>query len=217
VDKKEMRSYSFFPLSGVEIRATNADGGTTIVGYAAMFNALSVPMWGFREKILPGCFRNSILSNNVRSLWNHNSDFVLGSTKTGSLRLTEDDLGLRMECDLPETQAGKDAAISIRRGDVDGMSFGFNILKQEWDETDPANIVRTLVEVDLQEVSPTAFPAYEQTLVNVRTVRDEYEMRKLTIQKEAALAAASLEAQETITRNSNILKIRKRRIELYSL
>jgi len=146
-----------------------------VTGYAARFDKLSVPMWGFKEKIRSGAFGKSLKSNSVKALWNHNSDLVLGSTKAGTLDLVEDDKGLRFEMNLPDTQAGRDAHVLVERGDVNQMSFGFLIRKQEWDESDPKNIVRTLVEVDLREISLTPFPAYKQTSAKTRSARDDYD------------------------------------------
>lgn len=157
----------------VELR-TDGDK-KTLIGYAAKFDKLSVPLFGFREKIRKGAFADSIKKNNVRALWNHNTDFVLGSTKNGTLQLDEDKKGLRFEIDLPDTQAGRDAAVSVSRGDVDGMSFAFEATKQEWDESNDKNVVRTLIEVDVKEISPTAFPAYPSTKVTARSVKDDYE------------------------------------------
>lgn len=157
MSKAELITRACFPIEDVEVREDN--GKPMIRGYAAVFEKLSVPIYDFKEKIRAGAFKASVKKNNVRALWNHNADMVLGSTKAGTLRLEEDEKGLRFELDPPDTQAGRDALVSIKRGDVDGMSFGFRVLKQEWDESDKKNIVRTLIEIDLREISPTAFPA----------------------------------------------------------
>ena len=160
----------------IELRS-DGEGGEkkSLRGYAAKFDSLSVPLFGFREKIKRGAFKESLKDNNVRALWNHNTDIVLGSTKNGTLRLEEDDKGLRFDLDLPETQAGRDAAITVSRGDVEGMSFAFGVQKEEWDESDPKDVIRTLIKLDLHEVSPTAFPAYTKTSVVARSVKDDYE------------------------------------------
>ena len=160
----------------IELRSDGEDGEKkSLRGYAAKFDSLSVPLFGFREKIKRGAFKESLKDNNVRALWNHNTDIVLGSTKNGTLRLEEDDKGLRFDLDLPETQAGRDAAITVSRGDVEGMSFAFGVQKEEWDESDPKDVIRTLIKLDLHEVSPTAFPAYTKTSVVARSVKDDYE------------------------------------------
>jgi len=157
----------------IELRAD--EDKKTLHGYAAKFDSLSVPLFGFREKIRKGAFADSIKKNNIRALWNHNTDLVLGSTKNGTLQLEEDQRGLKFELDLPDTQAGRDAAVSVSRRDVDGMSFSFEAKKQEWDESNDKNVIRTLIEVDVKEISPTAFPAYPTSKVIARSVKDDYE------------------------------------------
>jgi len=136
-------------------------GGMTFTGYAAVFDAPSEPL-PFTERIAPGAFRRSLQSrNDVKLLWNHDSGTVLGSTRAGTLRLEEDNVGLRVSADLPDTQAGRDAAYLIKRGDVDAMSFGFSVPKggDEWVSENE----RVLNSVRLFETSIVAFPAYTQT------------------------------------------------------
>lgn len=164
----------FIPIEDLEIRAE--DTGAAIKGYAAVFEKLSVKMWGFREKIQAGAFTNSLNSNrNIKALWNHNPDYPLGGTRNSTLTLEQDKKGLGFELVLPETTWGKDALESIKRGDTDGVSIGFRVIKDAWDESDPKNIVRTLVDVDLIEISPTPFPAYPQTNVGVRSHKEIFE------------------------------------------
>lgn len=162
-----------------EMEDTRADKGDDsslkLTGYAAVFEKLSVPMWGFKEKIQRGAFSKSLTTNNVKSLWNHNTDFVLGSTNSKTLVLEEDEKGLRFELTLPDTQAGRDAYTLIKRGDVNQMSFGFRVKGQIWDESDPKNVIRTLTEIDLHEISPTPFPAYKQTSAKVRSIQEDYD------------------------------------------
>ena len=136
-------------------------GGMTFTGYAAVFDAPSEPL-PFTERIAPGAFKRSLQSrNDVKLLWNHDSGTVLGSTRAGTLRLEEDNVGLRVSADLPDTQAGRDAAYLIKRGDVDSMSFGFSVPKggDEWVSANE----RVLNSVRLFETSIVAFPAYTQT------------------------------------------------------
>jgi len=151
------------------------DKSPIIAGYAAVFDKLSVPLWGFREKIQKNAFAKSLKVNTVKAFWNHNSDLVLGSTGSASLMLEEDDKGLRFELTLPDTQAGKDAYILVKRGDVTQMSFGFKVKGQIWDESDPKNVIRTLTEIDLFEISLTPFPAYTQTSAKTRSILDDYD------------------------------------------
>lgn len=175
---KELLTRCCFEATDIESRATEDGKGEIITGYAARFESLSVPLYGFREKIRSGAFKSSLEQNSIVALWNHNTDMVLGSTRGKTLKLWEDDKGLRFELQLPDTQAGRDAGISIKRKDVTGVSFGFRVRKQEWDETDPKNVVRTLIDIDLREVSPTAFPAYPSTSVSVRSIADDYDEYK---------------------------------------
>jgi len=158
-------------VTDLEIRAEG--DGMTLRGYAAVFNSPSQPL-PFIETIEPGAFRDSLKSrNDVKLLWNHDTSIVLGSTRAGTLRLIEDSRGLLVEADLPETQAGKDAAISIQRGDVTAFSFGFRI-PAGGDVWNSAN-ERVLKRVNVHEVSVgVAFPAYTATdgTANVRSMTE---------------------------------------------
>jgi HK97 family phage prohead protease len=155
-----------------EIRAAiSEDGERQISGYAAVFEKDSQDLGGFVERIAKGAFRESIASNDVRALWSHNSDLVLGRTGNRTLKLAEDDYGLHFSLTLPDTTLGRDAFTSIERGDVTGMSFGFSVKRddQVWARGEAgAPHLRTLMRVNLFEVSPTAFPAYPQTAVATR-------------------------------------------------
>lgn len=156
----------FFPVS---LRATGEGEKRVIEGYAAVFNSLSVVLYGmFRERIAQGAFASS-LGDDIRALWNHNTDFPLGRTKNNTLRLAEDDAGLKVAIEPPATQLARDFLTSIERGDVDQMSFAFNALDETWDEMEDGTIVRTLLKVRLFEVSPVTFPAYPATSVGVRS------------------------------------------------
>jgi HK97 family phage major capsid protein/HK97 family phage prohead protease len=141
----------------------------TLVGYAAVFNELSEPMDGFREKIAPGAFRDSLAKNpDVKALFNHDMNQILGRTTSGTLRLNEDSKGLRVEIDLPSTQLGQDVKQLVKRGDLNQMSFGFNLLADDWDgnEFEP---VRILKKVDLIDVSLVTMPAYIGTSAQIRS------------------------------------------------
>lgn len=150
-----------------ELRVANTDGKRKIVGYAAVFNTLSLDLGGFVERIRPGAFSKTIKTADVRALWNHDPNYVLGRTKSGTLRLAEDDKGLRIEIDPPDTTWANDLITSIERGDVDQMSFGFRAIRDEW-KKEGGQTVRELIEVELFDVSPVTFPAYEATQVSVR-------------------------------------------------
>lgn len=159
-----------------EVRAT--EQGRTIGGYAAVFNSEADIGGYFREVIAPGAFADA-LSQDVRALVDHDSGRVIGRTKAGTLRLKQDDTGLAVEIDLPDTTDGRDLGTLIERGDVSGMSFGFVVTKQSWDETqDPP--LRTIEAVDLREVSVVAFPAYDDTSIALRSLDEARKERRKT-------------------------------------
>lgn len=146
-------------IRDLEIRAEG--DGMTLRGYAAVFNSPSQPL-PFTETIEPGAFRASLNSrNDIKLLWNHDTGTVLGSTRAGTLTLSEDSRGLLVEAHLPDTQAGRDAATLIKRGDVNAFSFGFRVPVNgdEWPSADQ----RILKRVNVHEVSLVAFPAYTAT------------------------------------------------------
>lgn len=151
-----------------ELRVEGEDGERKIVGHAAVFDKLSVDLWGFRETIAPGAFKNAV-KGDVRALWNHDSNFILGRTTAGTLRLEEDRHGLAIEIDPPETQFARDLMVSIDRGDVTQMSFAFATVEDRWEKKGGENI-RTLIEVELFDVSPVVYPAYPQTDVGLRSL-----------------------------------------------
>ena len=166
---REVRS---LPVDNLEVR-TDEEGQHTIRGHAAVFDQFSQPIAGqFVEKVSRGAFSRALEEQqDVRALWNHDSALVLGRTKSGTLRLREDRQGLAVEIDPPDTQVGRDAVESIRRGDVDQMSFGFVVKQDSFEERGGPNgeLVRTLEDVDLFDVSPVTYPAYEGTDVAVRS------------------------------------------------
>lgn len=167
-----------------ELRALN---GSKITGHAAVFNELSEDLGGFREKIAPGAFADTIQDGDVRALWNHDTNFVLGRTKANTLRLSEDDIGLATEYDFPDTSFARDLLTLIRRGDVSQQSFGFMVLPdgEKW-RLEEGGLIRILTKVELFDVSPVTFPAYPQTDVKARA-----ELRSLAEKKLRELSAAA--------------------------
>ncbi|MGK4152042.1 HK97 family phage prohead protease [Kurthia gibsonii] len=165
--------------NSVEIREDD-EGKRTLTGYAIKWEMKSVTMgWRrFREQFKRGAFTESLTNEDQLALWSHDTSKVLGRTKNGTLRLFEDEIGLRFELDLLDTTLGDDAYKTIKRGDVDGVSFGFSMLKQEWDEADPDNVIRTITKAKLLEISPVAFPAYPDSEVSARS-SDPYEQHVL--------------------------------------
>lgn len=144
-----------------------------------MFDSYSEEMWGFREIIKPGAFSEAIGSSDVRALINHDPNLLLGRNKAGTLRMVEDDTGLSIEIDPPDTQAARDLLTSMSRGDIDQMSFGFTVRDAHWNDTHDGLPVRTITKIDrLFDVSVVTYPAYPATQANVRSMQeifDEYQ------------------------------------------
>jgi HK97 family phage prohead protease len=169
---RETRSFKF------EVRAVG-DEKPAIRGYAAVFDKKSDDLGGFREIIRPGAFKKTIKEADVRALFNHDPNYVLGRTKSGTLELSEDDKGLAIDIDPPDTQFVRDLMTSIGRGDIDQMSFGFRTIKDSWNEPkEGGEITRELLEVELFDISPVTFPAYPQTSVAVRSKVEELQKER---------------------------------------
>lgn len=155
-----------------EIRADDKDAG--IVGDAAVFNSLSEDLGGFRETILPGAFADAIKADDIRALFNHDSNLILGRNQAGTLHLSENSIGLRYKIDPPNTTYANDLRESIKRGDVDQSSFGFQVPEggDSWQQPENENElpIRILHRVKLFDVSPVTFPAYQATSVAVRAI-----------------------------------------------
>jgi HK97 family phage prohead protease len=202
----EKRSY----VGAVEHRAD--DGKRTLIGYAAKFERLAMIGSYFQEKIAPGAFSTAI-GGDIRALVDHDPGRVIGRTKSGTLRLSEDGTGLRVEIDVPDTTDGNDLWVLVERGDISGMSFGFRVTKETWDETGDVP-VRTIQAVELFEVSAVAWPAYEDTTIGLRSLdaaraeggtRYEAERRK----EENAAAAARRVAEKRAALEQRIRGIRQ--------
>lgn len=166
MDKTEMRELT----GNLELRETD-DGKRTLTGYAVKWEKKSHVLGyfrKFREQFKKGAFTESLQNDDQRFLWSHDTSKVLGRTKNGTLRLEEDDVGLRFELDLPNTTLGNDTYESIKRGDVDGVSFGFKMESHEIEEPDDDLMLRTVTKAKLLEVSAVAFPAYPDSEVSAR-------------------------------------------------
>jgi len=158
----------------LEVRAAGEGGDIRFSGYAAIFNS---PTWigapgvesGFQEELHPGAFARTIRTADVRLLLNHDPNVVLARTKSGTLQLAEDQTGLKVDAALAPTQAGRDLAVLLERGDVSQMSFGFRVVPNgdTWEEftgSDGNTYQRRVIrEVELFDVSVVTYPAYEDT------------------------------------------------------
>lgn len=203
VDRLEAEDQRGKSMAQRETRAFDADfeiresgEGMTFMGYAAKFNSKSENLGGFVEVIERGAFKRSLdARNDVKLLVNHDAGRVLASTRSGTMRLTEDEVGLRVEADLPNTTDGRDMAELLRRGDLRNMSFGFNVIKDSW-STDGQE--RTLHSVRLFETSIVAWPAYQATEASVRAY-DALASRAQVDADELADAILKLEEGEDLS------------------
>jgi uncharacterized protein len=166
---KQQKELRYIPFDEFELRED--EDGPHLIGYASIFNVEAVIFGLWREMVAPGAFKKTIKENDIRALWNHNTDKVLGRNKASTLVLREDEKGLKVDITPPDTQAGRDAVTSIKRGDVSQMSIMFERIKQEWfyPEDKKELPLRTMKEMKLYEVSPVTFPAFEQTSISARS------------------------------------------------
>ncbi|MBA7481239.1 MAG: HK97 family phage prohead protease [Dehalococcoidia bacterium] len=208
--KKEIERRTF-ELDNIEIRSE--DDKPKIKGHAAVFNKLSEPLiWGFQEQIAPGAFARTIKKADIRSLFNHDPNYILGRNKSGTLVLEEDEKGLAIEIDPPDTSYARDLMVSIKRGDITQMSFAFQVHGEKgesWDNSNPKKFIRTLLDVDLFDVSPVTYPAYPTTDVKVRSILAEVgiDFDALTAALESA-ERGSLSQEEVAELSATIEKIR---------
>jgi HK97 family phage prohead protease len=169
--KKELRYQA-----AKELRVQSGpDGSRTISGYAIRYNEPSLDM-GFTEIVAPGAVTDSLKqSPSVLCLRDHDPTLLMGRTTAKTLSLTEDANGLRFVCKLPNTTQANDLAESIERGDLDGVSFGFNVPSggDKWASDSKGNVTRTLLKINLSEISPCSFPAYPSTSVSIRSCPSE--------------------------------------------
>jgi len=159
-----------------EFRINEQGEKRKIEGHAAVFNQLSEDLGYYREIIKPGAFTKTIQEADVRALFNHSPMYVLGRTKSGTLTLREDDVGLWFEITPPDTNFANDLLISIERGDITQASFGFEIIN-EVSEVRDGETVYVVTEVKLWDISPVTFAAYPQTDVSLNSSLQNLEMR----------------------------------------
>ncbi len=161
-----------FPLT--ELRFDENDGERRISGHPAVFNSWSLPIWDFRERVEPGAFSETIRSDDVVALFNHDPNLLLGRSRNGTLTLAEDARGLLMDVRLPDTTNARDTWELVKRGDVNGGSFGFEVLEDRWERSSAPGISwdRSLMKVRLWDVSPVVFPAYPASDMESRSLLD---------------------------------------------
>ena len=175
MDDREVRCYSG------EVRAEqHSEQPTHIIGYGSVFNSRSEPLWGFREIIKPGAF-DDVLNDDVRGLFNHDPNFILGRSAAGTLSLSVDDKGLRYDITAPETQTIRDLVLApMFRGDISQSSFAFRVARdgEHWYEDDEGIVIREISLFSrLFDVSPVTYPAYQEADSGVRSMKAWQEAR----------------------------------------
>ena len=155
----------------VRVRRDEAAGTVTLVGYAAKYDTWSEDLGGFVERLRPGLFSKALAAGaDVRFLVNHNRDLLLGRTRSKTLVLTEDDIGLHYECQVSNSSLNDHYVQAVERGDMSGMSFRFYCKKEVWDfSTEPAR--RDVIEADIDDVCLATYPAYEDSTAAVRSLQ----------------------------------------------
>lgn len=154
-------------------------GQGKLVGYGAVFDSPSQDLGGFVEIIKPGAFSRSLNNpEKILALYDHDTRSILGKVESGTLKLSEDNKGLRYEIDLPDTTVGRDLGVLVERGDVSGASFAFTVPKggDRWYESD-GKAHRELVDINLHEITITADPAYLDTSVAKRSMTKKSQWR----------------------------------------
>lgn len=152
-----------------------ADGGSLVFrGHASVFGQLSHDLGGFRERVQRGAFRKVLDANaDVVALINHAPNLVLARTRSGTLQLREDPRGLHAWIDAADTTYARDLRVSVDRGDIDSMSFGFTVKHDKWTQDTDGQVIRTITEIgELLDVSIVTFPAYPQTDVRSAVAGD---------------------------------------------
>jgi HK97 family phage prohead protease len=150
-----------------EVEARAKGSSIYVEGYASVFEKRSGNLGGFVERVKPTAFNKTIREADVRALWNHDPQYVLGRSGAGTLELSIDQSGLYYRSLLPNTSYAKDLAELLERRDVRESSFTFFKVQDDWDLTEEGYPQRSLLEVGLIDVAPVTFPAYEDATSGV--------------------------------------------------
>ena len=193
-----------------ELRISESESGAVIEGHAAVFDSWSETLGGifpFKEKVSRGAFIESVKKDDIRALFNHDPNYVLGRNLAGTLKLEEDEIGLRVKITPPDTSWARDITTSIRRGDISQMSIGFIVEKDEW-STENGMDTRDLKKVRLFDVSPVTFPAYSATDVGVRAMQeyDGYKAEQRNKEQEQQEIAKRAKEKERLKRLKTKIK-----------
>lgn len=154
-------------LARVVVQCRSEISGNKLGGYAAVFGIEADLGWMGRERLAPSAFDSALRNSDVRALWNHDPQYLLGRQSAGTLRLSVDSTGLAYEVDLPDTSYARDLRVLVERGDLVGASFGFVPGESTWDDD---RTVRTHTSVaELIDVSPVTYPVYPEASTEARS------------------------------------------------
>lgn len=148
------------------------DDPKRVVGFGIVYDRWSQGLGGFKEIIRPGAATDALKGADIRSLFNHDPNFVLGRTTASTLEVEESDRGVRYAATSPDTQWARDLLVSINRRDITGSSFSFRVAKkgETWTEKD-GTYTREITKLQLvADLGPVTFPAYTQTSAQVRSL-----------------------------------------------
>jgi HK97 family phage prohead protease len=159
-------------LEPLEFRSAAEGRKLQAVGYAYKFNMRSLDLGGFTEVVAPGAGAESMASDDIVAVVDHDTRNLIGRTRSGTLRVGEDNVGGWYEVDLPDTSTGRDLAALLERGDITGSSFRFRVLPggDEWAYDTDDRPLRTLLRFTLGDVGPVTFPAYEASEAALRSL-----------------------------------------------
>lgn len=175
------RQHRYMQAKFITQRAENSQDGKYIEGYFALYEVKTEIWPGAFEIISTGAFERAAREDDVRALVNHDTTFVLGRTKAGTLEVRSDNTGLWGKVKINENdRAAMDLYSRVERGDVDQCSFGFDIIREEVEFPEEGGIIWSIKELKLYEVSACTFPQYEQTSVSARKADyEEIQKRKI--------------------------------------
>ena len=192
----------------VEFRAAETGLGV-LTGYAARYNRYSQNLGGFVEQVAPGAFAKSLGDKvSVIARYNHDDNYLLGTTEAGTLVLVSDAEGLRYDVDLPDTTAGNDVGKLAKRGDLRYSSFAFHVLEDEWSVTEQGFPLRTLLNVQLVDVAPVNSPAYLDTSTGMRSLAEHLHMAVEQVEAAPLEEIRSLLNGETVTPEVSPVEVR---------
>lgn len=221
MSKREVRTFT----GGVEARAAkdSPDGMRHIVGTGAVMGEWSPTYWDhFKEMIEPGAFDGALESSDVRGLFNHDSNHILGRVAAGTMLLSVDEKALRYDIVLgpPGDSSIADHVYSaILRGDITGSSFAFTVEEDEEKKVDGIYERRIKKFKELFDTGPVTFPFYPQTEAQVRSLIEEFEQRHqsgATVGEEAVVGAGATTGSEALALRRRQLETRERFCRVHS-